>query len=241
MRSARPLLLAMSALGCGALCWFVFRSARHVSSAPPARGTEGRPAAGSTSSSMEKAVSTPVSAIDPGRAVARRLAYAQDWDGALPRESAAFREWTKRYLQASSADERTRLEGEGVGLAQARRAEMRMLIERDPARALASTVPFAVRQALPEAVCEKLEVRVGGTGANALMCLSPQPSSGEAEAIRRFVNLDHVGYVAHGYGGANRSYPKRTHRFTASRLRDIWHCTKVRCGCLSRVKTPVGK
>lgn len=130
----------------------------------------------------------------------RRLAYAQEWESTMLPKSAAFREWTRSYLQATAGEERIRLQLEGVELARARRVEMRMLIERDPERALATTVPASVRRALPSVIVAELETRVAGTGDYALMCMSPTPGPRGFESIRRFAMMGRESYVAHGYG-----------------------------------------
>ena len=61
--------------------------------------------------------------------------------------------WRKKFEgPAADAAGRVVLESEGVALARARRAVMKRLIEREPARALAVTVPADVRARLPAPV-----------------------------------------------------------------------------------------
>ena len=68
-----------------------------------------------------------------------------------------FREWTRRWLAARTADRRGVLMAEGVALAKARRAEFLRLIEDEPERALAEAVPLLVRQELPAEVLAWIE------------------------------------------------------------------------------------
>jgi M6 family metalloprotease-like protein len=130
-----------------------------------------------------------------------RFAYAQEWDSAAqPASLAAFRAWSERYRHAAPAD-RTALEAEGIELARVRRAEMRALIEREPARALALTVPAVVRQELPAAVLAELETRVAGRGE--LMTLetsAPDGAASQPSPSRRVVAFATSAYTAHTYG-----------------------------------------
>src|SRR5439155_9354777 len=75
-------------------------------------------------------------------------------------EFAWFADWTHRFRDAATAEEKAALEPEGVALAQARRDALAELIQSDPKRALELTVPFGVRQGLPAAVESLLEERI---------------------------------------------------------------------------------
>lgn len=128
-------------------------------------------------------------------------AYAQGWDGAQPRELAEFRAWTERYRQTGAATDRVALEAEGVALARARRPMMKTLIEREPQRALALTVPAVVRQELPVAVLAELEARVAGRGdLLSLETNGPDEAPGQPSRTRRVVAVGGTSYTAHTYG-----------------------------------------
>ena len=104
-----------------------------------------------------------VEIIAPGTELPRTA--EQSWAEAAPEaELAAFQTWTGRWAAADEA-ERAVLSAEGVALAEKRRAVLKKLITSDPERALARTVPVAVRRALPAEVVARLETRVDATGA----------------------------------------------------------------------------
>jgi hypothetical protein len=135
------------------------------------------------------------------RELRRRLSYSGDWEGELPVAQAAFRAWTGRYLRAPSAAARLGLIAEGVELAQVRRTSMRALIELDPERALAVTVPVRIRQELPAVVQALLEVRLSGRGELALLAAVPAVDEPEpGPSLRRVVYLDGVTRTAFVYG-----------------------------------------
>jgi hypothetical protein len=134
------------------------------------------------------------------RETLERLAYSQSWHRPLPPAMAAFRAWTKRYV-AAGVPRRAQLESEGVTLARARRAEMRRMIVIDPQRALAVTIPAALRRSLPPAVLSELETRHAGRGE--FSWLASQPKSGApraAPALHRIIYLDGITYTARPYG-----------------------------------------
>lgn len=130
-----------------------------------------------------------------------RHAYAQAWaDAAQPETMAAFRAWTERY-RVAAPPVRVALADEGVALARARRPAMLDLIKNDPQRALAVTVPAAVRRDLPAEVVAELEQRVAGKGEFALVAASPSPDEPlTSPTLRRRVLLGGVTYTAHVYG-----------------------------------------
>lgn len=177
--------------------WFARTGDTPVAAAMPAvgapRATEAAPA-----------VEMPVSAEDlAGRVLDReRLAYARGWSGAQPTALAAFRAWTERYLATSDATERVALAAEGVALAQARRPELLALIKAEPARALALTVPAAVRAALPAAVLAELETRVAGRGdlERVIACEPEGAVHLDRPGEWRRVVVNGNAYVAHVYG-----------------------------------------
>ncbi len=129
-----------------------------------------------------------------------RLAYAQGWDEPQPAALVAFHDWAQRYRSATTAAARAALEAEGVELARARRPEMKRLIQRDPQRALAATVPAVVRQILPATVLAELEKRVAGTGDYTLLGRSAGADAAAGPATKRVVFLGGVTYRVHAYG-----------------------------------------
>ncbi len=135
------------------------------------------------------------------RQILERYAYAQAWtDAAQPESFGAFRAWTDRY-RAAPAAARGALVEEGVSLARSRRVALLDLIRSDPQRALAVTVPAAVRRDLPPEVAVELERRVAGKGEFALMASSPSPDDPAAgPRIRRVALIGGVSYTAHIYG-----------------------------------------
>ncbi len=139
----------------------------------------------------------------------RRLAYSTRWaDPALPPEHAAFRDWAESYRQTPVLADRAALVPAGVALARARRPVMRALIQRDPAAALAVTVPLALRRSLPSTVVAELEEPFSDRG-NFLVSVNDYPVT---ELIRRkqmglppagfeyAVELDGQEYPAFVYG-----------------------------------------
>lgn len=128
-----------------------------------------------------------------------RLAYAQGWSAPQLPELMAFAAWVERYRGAATSADRAALESEGVALARARRPVMLRMIQRDPQRALAATVPAAVRQVLPASVLAELESRVAGKGEFMLRAAVYEPGeSGPAE--RRIALINGVTYTAYPYG-----------------------------------------
>ncbi len=205
-RYALPSLLAVAALA----VWWCRPEASLSSSVYPARGAStARASSFLTSGGSSTVASLSASAATPAisdsefrrRETLSRLAYAQGWEGAQPKELAAFRDWAARYHAAGSAVSRAALEAEGLALAQARRPAMRTLIERDPRQALALTVPAVIRQEMPAAILAELETRVAGRGD--LMVLetsAPDEARGQASRSRRVVALGGQSYTAYVYG-----------------------------------------
>jgi hypothetical protein len=93
------------------------------------------------------------------------------------------------------------LEAEGVSLATARREELGVLIRTEPERALALTVPVAVRRELPESVVGLLEERLDGLGDLAVLATTPLPGrEGEVEPMWRTAILGERSFRANVYG-----------------------------------------
>ena len=198
MRFRRRALLSLLALAVIAgLGLFRSRGGREV---PAGTGVAARrdPAGG------PGGVPVPIPSVPPAREreLRARLGYGHAWHGdGQPAALVAFREWVDRYRGAAPGD-RAALAAEGRGLAQARRGEMRALIVRDPARALAVTVPAALRAELPAEVRAELETRVAGVGEFAwqVICYEDRPRPDAAPTSRRTVFLGAETMTAHAYG-----------------------------------------
>jgi hypothetical protein len=123
----------------------------------------------------------PIPVSNPGltRGTSRVLPTTEEAWRQRPKEPALgqFHDWALAYQQANPRDRPGRL-AQGVELAQARRREVRELIETDPARVFAVAVPDAVRAILPDAVASELEVRVQGVGELAVRSASRSGSDG---------------------------------------------------------------
>jgi hypothetical protein len=88
---------------------------------------------------------------------AKSLAYAQAWGLEEPGSAlAAFHSWTDRFIVASNVTARTQMLSEGLALAKLRRVALAALINSDPIRMLASTVPASVRQQLPIEIANEM-------------------------------------------------------------------------------------
>ena len=202
MRSLRVLLFCGFGLAAAGFGWRWFvrgGDATWVAAEPAEVAPRPNVAAAGPDSPLRVATGDGRSAV---AALRERLAYAQGWTGVQPPALAAFRAWTERYLATTDPVARATLAGEGVALAQARRPEMLALIKAEPERALALTVPAAVRAELPTAVLVELETRVAGKGDyERVVACEPQGAvrldrPGE---WRRAV-IGETAYLAHVYG-----------------------------------------
>lgn len=128
-----------------------------------------------------------------------RLAYAQQWDGPQFPELERFRDWTRRFIQTSSPG-RTTMINEGVQLAAERRQRMRELIQADPERAIAWTVPVAVRDLMPPPIEALLERRVSGQGNFDLLVSTPAPGEAPTTLVSRDVSIGQEIWQAFVYG-----------------------------------------
>jgi len=89
----------------------------------------------------------------------------------------------------------------GVELAQHRRAALLELIATDPREALASSVPFSVRQELPAGITAQLEQRVSGKGDFLVLATVPQENApGDRPAILRRALIGQERFTAHVFG-----------------------------------------
>ncbi len=113
----------------------------------------------------------------------------------------AFQLWSKRWLQANSA-QRAALTQEGIALAEVRRAEFKALIVSDPRRALAEAVPRVIRQDLPAAIQNLLEQPVSAKGELNVYFgkAAPGVQIAAADLILHGFEADGVSYVPHFFG-----------------------------------------
>ncbi|MEY3608753.1 MAG: hypothetical protein RLZZ447_1541, partial [Verrucomicrobiota bacterium] len=84
----------------------------------------------------------------------------------------------------------------GIALARARRAELRDLIVRDPAAALAAAVPAGLRAGLPSAVAAELEELLDARGDWEVTYSCPAPAAG----LQRTAILAGRRFAAHTHG-----------------------------------------
>jgi len=130
----------------------------------------------------------------------RRWLYGNHWGKESDPALAAFSGWAQRYLGADEKD-RAGMVTEGVNLAELRRQAMLDLIAADPREALASSVPFSVRQQLPDAITAQLEQRVSGKG-NLLVLASVAHESDRngRPGILRHALIGEERFTAHVFG-----------------------------------------
>ncbi len=123
-----------------------------------------------------------------------------------PSESVvAFKDWAKRYT-LGSPEVKSRLEAEGVKLAEARRPVFKKLIEEDPRRALQEAVPYLERQQLPESILSLLERRVAARGVMRVYQASPDSvANGEKAQLRYVETTKGETYQAHVFGRRTES------------------------------------
>jgi hypothetical protein len=95
---------------------------------------------------------------------------------------AGFKEWTGRYANAGTPEEKAALTSEGLALAEERRNQMADLIDQDPRRALELAVPVTLRRQLPEEIVAQLEEPVSGRGD--LFVIAAVPAPGKALRVR---------------------------------------------------------
>jgi hypothetical protein len=91
------------------------------------------------------------------------IATAADAPAPAADALAAFDTWLARYA-AAPREERGDIAQEGLDLAKARRAELKVLIKHDPRAALDRAVPMVARQQLPPGILNELEERVNARG-----------------------------------------------------------------------------
>ena len=108
---------------------------------------------------------------------------------------AAFTEWLTDWRRAGPGAEAA-LAARGVPLARARRAELRELIARDPAAALAAAVPAGLRVGLPPALAAELEELLDARGDWEVTVSCPAPADG----LQRTAILAGRRFTAHTHG-----------------------------------------
>ncbi|MFZ9746201.1 MAG: PKD domain-containing protein, partial [Opitutaceae bacterium] len=106
-----------------------------------------------------------------------------------------FTEWLTDWRRAD-LDGQAALAGPGVALARARRGELRDLIARDPAAALAAAIPAGLRGGLPPAVAAELEELLDARGDWEVTVSCPAPADG----LQRTAILPGRRLVAHTHG-----------------------------------------
>jgi autotransporter-associated beta strand protein len=136
--------------------------------APAATPTPSGPAAD------PKPVATAARPVPPE--VTRPIRQDQRWRMPVTEPAfAGFREWTGRFSNAGTPEEKTALIGEGLALAEERRNQMADLIDQDPRRALELAVPVTLRRQLPQEIIAQLEEPVSGRGDLFVIAAVPAP------------------------------------------------------------------
>jgi hypothetical protein len=130
----------------------------------------------------------------------RRWQLGTHWGKEPDPALGSFSSWVQGYMAADPAD-RDRMVAQGVELAQHRRAALLELIATDPREALASSVPFALRQQLPGVITAQLERRVSGKGDFLVLATVPREDApGDRPAILRSTLLGQERFTAHVFG-----------------------------------------
>jgi hypothetical protein len=130
----------------------------------------------------------------------RRWQMGTHWGKEPDPALGSFSSWAQRYLAADQADRDTMV-AQGVELARHRRAALLELIATDPREALASSVPFSVRQELPADITAQLEQRVSGKGDFLVLATVPQENApGDRPAILRRALIGQERFTAHVFG-----------------------------------------
>lgn len=173
----------------------------HLDRSIPATGTGTSLAEQGATTSVSPSKDSPTSsAVLKWAPIFDRLAYAQSWRNPQPSTLAAFRDWTDRYLRATTTAERSVLKEKGLSLARQRRAKMMNLIVHDPRRALEMTVPAAVRAHLPVEVVAELESRISGSGMLSLTIDDTENGDEQHGSLERSVQIAGRTYTAYTYG-----------------------------------------
>lgn len=149
------------------------------------------------------AEATPIQPTDPSgppvpALVSESEVMASGWKRDPSPTMVEFSDWAERYVAADEASRATLLD-EGILAAQARRAELATLIEKDPRRALTNTLPLMVRDEMPEPIQELLETRIHGFGDLGIEHSLPLPGHPDIPD-KGFAQIDDQKYEAFSYG-----------------------------------------
>jgi regulation of enolase protein 1 (concanavalin A-like superfamily) len=112
-----------------------------------------------------------------------------------------FEAWVAQFVANPDPAKRANLIAEGLALARERRAALKQLIQDDPAKALASALPFRLRQALPPEFAPLLETRISAQAPLTVVYAKPpdgQPCTGQTTL--RFARIGDTFYYIHAYG-----------------------------------------
>jgi len=109
-------------------------------------------------------------------------------------------EWMEKYVNATSADERAKLLGEGESVARARRLVLKNLIQQDPEAALQMAIPYGVRKQLPVSIKALLEEPISARGKISLIESSPAPGEEEVPEAWYKAEIDHKVFHVYGSG-----------------------------------------
>ena len=115
-----------------------------ISSVP----SSSRSAASGADKTQSRHVITSAKPSENDESPVRRWQFGTHWGKEPHPALAAFSGWAQRYV-AADPGRRDAMVAQGAELAQRRRAALLELIATDPCEALASSVPFVVRQQLP--------------------------------------------------------------------------------------------
>lgn len=131
----------------------------------------------------------------PARRGFEKLTYATNWASERKPEFAAFNDWARRYLRS---DRSAAIAAEGIARGERRLEALADLIEFDPAEAIASAIPAAVRRQLPPGV--PMEERVAGRGDFSALFVVPAPGVPVEKPVLRELRLGGRRLEAFVYG-----------------------------------------
>jgi hypothetical protein len=146
-------------------------------------------------------------AVEPAAVVSAEKQNPKHWNShwwARPIKEpvfSLFADWCRRYIAASSPQERAALRAEGVALARERRVALAKLIQSNPDRALELAVPIGLRRALPKDVVSLIEERVSARGSLEVFGALPEPGQdGKVTPLFRVAKIADQSYDAFVYG-----------------------------------------
>ncbi len=131
------------------------------------------------------------------------------WQGAVnqavkerssPSGIEAFDQWALKITTAGNAPTAIELT-DGLRLVEERRGVLKQLIQDDPEAALASAVPWSIRNQLPEEIAARLEQRISATAEFSVLAAVPQPGESlRGSALFRSAVIDGEVLQANVYG-----------------------------------------